>query len=142
MNGADDRYKATGGESRKASRPSRFADPLLRGGGGDDDPRLVCREGNVRMRVGPGAFSYRLIDGDLATARMRRGDVLIVEPRPAVGGDWVLALVEGENRVLRYVAERGRAWIEDPAEAHRRFAARDLVIQGVVIALIRRFPLP
>lgn len=135
MKGHDFRYDTTGGGDRKASR---FADPL--GGDDDDDSRLICREGSVRLRVGPGAFSYRMLDGDIAPARMRRGDVLIVEPRPAVAGDWVLALVEGENRVLRYVAERGRAWIEDPVETRRRFAARDLVIQGVVIALIRRFP--
>jgi repressor LexA len=68
------------------------------------------------------------------------GDVVVVEhgqtPR---NGDVVAALIDGESTLKTYMAEKGKPYLraENPRYP-KLIPAGELVIQGVVVALIRK----
>jgi repressor LexA len=68
------------------------------------------------------------------------GDVVVVEHGPAPRhGDVVAALIDGESTLKTYVLDKNRPFLR--AENPRYpalFPAGELVIQGVVVALIRK----
>lgn len=68
------------------------------------------------------------------------GDVVVVEhgqtPR---NGDVVAALIDGESTLKTYIADKGKPHLraENPRYP-KLFPAGELVIQGVMVALIRK----
>ena len=75
----------------------------------------------------------------VAAGRVLVCDLVILEPRPPVPGDIVAALIDGETTLKRYLTKNGAAFLkaENPAfpDLH---PAEELIIQGVMVALIRR----
>lgn len=70
------------------------------------------------------------------------GDFVIIEQRPtASNGEMVVAMVAGEVTLKRFYKERNRVRLQ-PANEHMApiyALAEDVVIQGVVVGLMRRF---
>ncbi len=97
-------------------------------------------EALLGFRPKPGAFVLRVRGDSMKDAGILEGDLVVVEPNPEPrAGQIVAALIDGESTLKRLVKVRG-AWYlkaENPAypELHPR---ADLVIQGVVRAVIRR----
>ncbi len=115
---------------------SRFPDPLRSESG---DGIVSCRGGEIRIRTAPGGFLFPLEEEPDEDGEFRRGDLLVVEPRSPLSGDFVLALVEGESRIFRAEGVPPGLRLRETGGGRRRFTGNDLVIQGVVVALIRRF---
>lgn len=97
---------------------------------------------NVRLpRPGMTTFALKVRGSSMIGAGIRDGDVVILEHREARHGQIVAALIDGESTLKRYIEETGKApylRAENP-----RFPAivpaRELAIQGVVVALLRTY---
>lgn len=99
------------------------------------DSMLVRRGPNYALKVrGDSMVDDHIVDGDLVVVHGRQ---------TAENGEMVIALVNGsEATVKRYYREAG-GWVRlQPANSAMqplRFPENDLLIQGVVVGVIRRF---
>ena len=96
---------------------------------------------SVRLpKPGITTFALRVRGTSMQGAGIRDGDIVILEHREARRGQFVAALIDGESTLKRYVEENGKPFLK--AENPRFPAlipARELMIQGVVVALLRTF---
>ncbi len=68
------------------------------------------------------------------------GDLVVIEPRAEPkAGDVVAALIDGESTLKTYMTRSGKPYLraENPKYPDL-IAAQELVIQGVMVALIRK----
>ena len=72
-------------------------------------------------------------------AGINDGDLVVLELKEPRHGDVVAALIDEETTLKRYVYSHGRAHLkaENPAFPNL-MPVRELVIQGVMVALIRK----
>jgi len=94
------------------------------------------------LGVRPTAQTFALlVRGDSMVGRhILDGDIVVIEAGlRARSGDVVAALVDGESTLKTLVTSEGRAFLraENPAYSDM-LAADELMIQGVMVALIRR----
>ncbi|MBA3272669.1 MAG: transcriptional repressor LexA [Chthoniobacterales bacterium] len=85
-------------------------------------------------------FALRVRGESMIDAHILDGDIVILEDRKEVrNGDIVAALIDGETTLKRYVTERGRPYLkaENPLYPNL-IPARELVIQGVMVSLVRK----
>ncbi len=83
-------------------------------------------------------FALRVRGDSMIDAHICDGDTVILEFREPRKGDIVAALIDGETTLKRYLVERGQPFLR--AENSRfpdLIPARELVIQGVLVALLR-----
>lgn len=84
-------------------------------------------------------FALRVRGDSMVGAHLVDGDLVIMEAREPRRGDIVAALIDGETTLKRFECdERGRPLLrpENPRYPTLR-PARDLAIQGVMIAMVR-----
>lgn len=97
---------------------------------------------SVRLpKAGTTTFALRVRGDSMVNAGIRDGDIVILEHREPSSGKIVAALIDGESTLKRYVEQQGRTFLK--AENPRYPAlvpAQELMIQGVVVALLRLFP--
>lgn len=116
--------------------PAGFADER------EQEP-AACLSVDVRtLGVRPSAKAYALqVRGDSMIGKgVMDGDVAVIEPdRPARAGDVVAALIDGESTLKTLVMDKGKPCLraENPRYP-KLFPARELLTQGVMVALIRR----
>jgi SOS-response transcriptional repressor LexA len=93
-----------------------------------------------KIRVSTTARTFALeVKGDgLEGLHLRAGDIVVCEHGAVpVPGDLIAALADDENQIGLLVSARGRLWLrQDRSEV----PVDDLVIQGVVRAVVRRVP--
>ncbi|MEI6676799.1 MAG: transcriptional repressor LexA [Verrucomicrobiota bacterium] len=84
------------------------------------------------------AFALRVRGDSMIDAHICDGDTVILEIREPRKGDIVAALIDGETTLKRYLVTKGQAFLraENP-DYPDLIPARELVIQGVFIALLR-----
>jgi repressor LexA len=83
-------------------------------------------------------FALKVRGDSMIGAHICDGDTVILEFREPRKGDIVAALIDGETTLKRYVVERGHPFLR--AENPRfpdLIPARELIIQGVLVALLR-----
>ncbi len=94
---------------------------------------------SVRLpRAGMTTFALKVRGTSMQGAGIRDGDLVVLEHREARSGQIVAALIDGESTLKRYIEERGKPFLK--AENPRFPAiipAQELMIQGVVVALLR-----
>jgi repressor LexA len=104
------------------------------------------REGCISIDIGSlgvghsaRTFALRVRGDSMIDAHICDGDTVILELREPRKGDIVAALIDGETTLKRYVVERGKPYLhaENP-DYPDLIPARELVIQGVMVALMRR----
>ena len=83
-------------------------------------------------------FALKVRGDSMIDAHICDGDVVILEFRDPRRGDIVAALIDGETTLKRYLVEKGQPYLkaENP-DFPNLIPARELVIQGVLIALLR-----
>ena len=84
-------------------------------------------------------FALRVRGDSMVDAHICDGDVVVLEFREPRNGDIVAALIDGETTLKRYVVEKGKPFLhaENP-HFPDLIPARELVIQGVMVALLRQ----
>jgi repressor LexA len=99
---------------------------------------LDARSVNASKNIG--TFALRVRGDSMIDAHILDGDIVILEDRKDVHtGDIVAALIDGETTLKRYVVEHGRPYLkaENPSYPDL-IPARELVIQGVMVSLVRK----
>jgi repressor LexA len=84
-------------------------------------------------------FALRVRGDSMIGAHILDGDTIVLEMKPPHDGAVVAALVDGECTLKRYFVRRGAPYLkaENPKYADV-IPARELVIQGVVVAVFRK----
>jgi repressor LexA len=83
-------------------------------------------------------FALRVRGDSMINAHICSGDTVILEFREPRKNDIVAALIDGETTLKRYVVQNGKPFLraENPAFPDL-IPARELIIQGVLVALLR-----
>ena len=89
-------------------------------------------------------FALRVRGDSMIDAHIVDGDIVILEDRKEVrSGDIVAALIDGETTLKRYVLERGRPYLKAENPLYPDLVpARELLVQGVMVSLVRKQPAP
>lgn len=108
----------------------------------DDEAEVGCIAVDLStIGVSPNARTFALrVRGDSMTgAHILDGDTIVLEMKTPHDGAIVAALVDGESTLKRYFVRRGQPYLkaENPKYADV-IPARELVIQGVVVAVFRK----
>jgi len=83
-------------------------------------------------------FALKVRGDSMIDAHICHGDTVILEFREPRKGDIVAALIDGETTLKRLVVEKGQPFLRaENADYPDLIPARELVIQGVLIALLR-----
>ncbi len=84
-------------------------------------------------------FALKVRGDSMIDAHICDGDTVILESREPRKGDIVAALIDGETTLKRYVVEKSKPFLraENP-DYPDLIPARELLIQGVLVALLRK----
>lgn len=83
-------------------------------------------------------FALKVRGDSMIDAHICSGDTVILEFREPRKGDIVAALIDGETTLKRYLMDKGRPFLRaENADYPDLIPAQELVIQGVLIALLR-----
>jgi repressor LexA len=84
-------------------------------------------------------FALKVKGDSMIGAQISEGDLVILEIREPKNHDIVAALIDGETTLKRFVFDKGRPFLkaENPIYPNL-IPVTELVIQGVMVALIRR----
>lgn len=84
-------------------------------------------------------FGLRVRGDSMIDAHICDGDTVILEVREPRDGDIVAALIDGETTLKRYVVEKKKVFLRAENEDYPDLIpAQELVIQGVLVALLRQ----
>ncbi|MFT5413622.1 MAG: repressor LexA, partial [Verrucomicrobiales bacterium] len=84
-------------------------------------------------------FALRVRGDSMIDAHICDGDHVILEFREPRKNDIVAALIDGETTLKRYVVQRGRPYLQaENPDYPDLIPARELIVQGVMVALLRR----
>lgn len=84
-------------------------------------------------------FALKVRGDSMIDAHICSGDTVILEFREPRNGDIVAALIDGETTLKRYLVEKGKPFLRAENEDYPDLIpARELIIQGVLIALLRQ----
>lgn len=84
-------------------------------------------------------FALKVRGESMINAHICDGDVVILEFKEPRNGDVVAALIDGQTTLKRFVTQQGKAFLraENPLFPDL-LPVHDLVVQGVMIALLRQ----
>jgi repressor LexA len=100
--------------------------------------KLSIDAASLGVRPGVASFALRVRGDSMIDAHIVDGDTAILEAREPRKGDIVAALIDGETTLKRYLVHGGKPFLR--AENSRYcdlIPARELVVQGVLIGLLR-----
>ena len=98
----------------------------------DIDPTTLRLPKNART------FALKVRGDSMRNAAILEGDIVIMEFREAKHGNIVAALIDGETTLKRFVVQNGVPYLRASNPKYPDLIpARELVIQGVLIALLR-----
>lgn len=92
----------------------------------------------IRLPKGARVFALKVKGESMLGAGILPGDIVVMEFKEPRNSDVVAALIDGETTLKRYVVQRGRPFLkaENPKFPNLT-PAQELVIQGVMVALLR-----
>jgi repressor LexA len=97
--------------------------------------------GTLGFRPREGCFVLRVRGDSMRDAGILSGDMVVVQPTPSPrAGQIVAALIDGDSTLKRLLQVNGRWFLKAENPAYPQLLPReDLVIQGVVRAVVRKF---
>ena len=106
----------------------------------ENDGMVSIDAASAGVGKGQRVFALKVRGDSMTGAGINDGDLVILEHREPQPGAVVAALIDGETTLKRFVQQHGRTYLK--AENPRftdLIPVRELVIQGVMVALIRKF---
>ena len=106
----------------------------------ENDGVVSIDAASVGVGKGKRVFALKVRGDSMTGAGINDGDLVILENREPQPGAVVAALIDGETTLKRFVHQHGRPYLK--AENPRfpdLIPVRELLIQGVMVALIRKF---
>ena len=106
----------------------------------EDEGMLTVDAASIGVRRGQRTFALKVRGESMIQAGINDGDLAVLEFKEPQHGDIVAALIDGDTTLKRYVFSHGRPYLkaENPAFPNLR-PVRELVVQGVLVALIRKY---
>ena len=109
----------------------------------DSDPES---DGTISVDIGTlglgrnaSVFALKVKGDSMSGAQINDGDLVVLERRTPKARDIVAALIDGETTLKRFVLRADQAYLQAENPAYPDLIpVRELVIQGVMVALIRR----
>lgn len=96
------------------------------------DPEMMRLPKNART------FALKVRGDSMKNAGILEGDVVVMEFREAKHGDIVAALIDGDTTLKRFIIQSGAPYLRASNPKYPDLIpARELVIQGVMVALLR-----
>jgi len=93
---------------------------------------------SLGLRGNARTFALKVRGESMIDAHICDGDTVVMEFREPRKGDIVAALIDGETTLKRYVVEKGKPFLRAENENYPDLIpARELIIQGVLVALLR-----
>jgi repressor LexA len=84
-------------------------------------------------------FALKVRGNSMIDAHICSGDTVILEFKEPRKGDIVAALIDGETTLKRYLVQKGKPFLRaENSDFPDLIPAQELVIQGVLIALMRK----
>lgn len=84
-------------------------------------------------------FALRVRGESMIDAHICDGDTVVLEKREPRNNDIVAALIDGETTLKRYISSKGKTYLQaENANFPDLIPAGELVIQGVLVALLRK----
>ncbi len=84
-------------------------------------------------------FALKVRGDSMIEAHILSGDFVVLEQRNPRNRDIVAALIDGETTLKRYLVDRNRPYLKaENADYPDLIPARELIIQGVMVALLRQ----
>jgi repressor LexA len=101
---------------------------------------LSLDESTLGFRAQEGCYALRVRGDSMKDAGILDGDVVVVQPTPSPRENQIVAaLIDGESTLKRLVRVKGKWFLKAENAAYPElFPRSDLVIQGVVRAVVRR----
>jgi repressor LexA len=100
--------------------------------------KLSIDAASLGVRPGVRSFAVRVRGDSMIDAHIVDGDTAILEAREPRHGDIVAALIDGETTLKRYLVRQGTPFLRaGNAMYPDLIPARELVVQGVLIGLLR-----
>lgn len=107
------------------------------------ESHLSIDAGALGIRSRKGLFALRVRGDSMVGAHILDGDMVVLEAREARPGEIVAALIDGEPTLKRFLVRRGQPYLQAENPHYPELVpASELVLQGVVVAVIRRFAEP
>ncbi len=106
----------------------------------ENDGMVSIDAASAGVGKGQRVFALKVRGDSMTGAGINDGDLVILEHREPQPGAVVAALIDGETTLKRFVHQHGRPYLK--AENPRfpdLIPVRELLIQGVMVALIRKF---
>ncbi|MGB8167910.1 MAG: transcriptional repressor LexA [Chthoniobacteraceae bacterium] len=105
----------------------------------EEDGIVTVDASTIGVRKGQRVFALNVRGDSMIDAGINDGDLVVLEIKEPRSGDVVAALIDGETTLKRYVLSHGRPHLkaENP-RFQNLIPLRELVIQGVMVALIRK----
>ena len=102
--------------------------------------RLQVDMGTLRRGGGRQSFALRVLGESMIDAGINDGDTVIVDPRPPRDGEIVVALIDGQSTLKRFIRpHREPPFLKSENRAFPEMhPVSELVVQGVATALVRR----
>jgi repressor LexA len=106
----------------------------------EDEGTLSIDTETLGVQKGRRVFALKVRGDSMTGAEINEGDLVILENREPKAGAIVAALIDGETTLKRLVQQRGQYFLraENPRYPDL-IPATDLQVQGVMVALIRKF---
>lgn len=102
------------------------------------DGCLDIAPSTLRLPKNARTFVLKVRGDSMRNAAILEGDIVIMEFREARHGDIVAALIDGETTLKRFIIQGGEPYLRASNPKYPDLIpARELVIQGVLIALLR-----
>ncbi len=86
-------------------------------------------------------FMLRVNGDSMIDAAIYEGDLVLADSKKNPrNGDIVVALIDNENTLKRFVTKNGKAYLKPENKKYKKiYPVNELIIQGVVMALIRKY---
>jgi repressor LexA len=112
--------------------------PVLGAMDGGKTGEMALQPGWFAAGMRRGGFALRVRGDGMQEARIFDGDLAIVEPKAPKAGDIVVAVVNAETLVRRYIKQKDKYFLraENPKRPEM-IPSDDLKIQGVVVGIYR-----
>lgn len=93
-----------------------------------------------RQLVGYGKLFLLAVRGDsMIDIGIAEGDLVVVREQPqAENGEIVVAMIDGEATVKQFKMSDGHAWLEPHNSEYQKTLAKDAIIRGKVVAVLRK----
>jgi len=114
-------------------------------GYGDDgvpepDGQLSVDVRSMGLSTNANTYALKVRGESMIDAHIMDGDVVVMENKPAANRDIVAALIDGETTLKRLVIENRKRFLRaENVDYPDLIPARELLIQGVLVGLVRNF---